>query len=172
MQEHCQSDWSHSCIAFLANKDEMTPMELNQAVLSLLQKVPILERLDLPRLKVVAAKFHHHYAKAGEIIIEENDMDKELYIIVQGKVIVSKASAYGQQKIAQLGPADFFGEIALLKNVPRTARVTAEENSHFIVLTAHDFMKFYEEFPPAIRDDMQLIIQKRIEEMHIKMQVY
>lgn len=152
--------------------DGKDTMHADQTVLSLLQKVPILERLDLTRLKVVAEKFHHQHAKAGDIIIEENDTDKELYVIVHGKVQVSKNSVYGQQKIATLSDKNFFGEIALLKNVVRTARVTAEEDSHFLVLNAQDFMRFYEEFPPAIRDDMQLIIQKRIEEMHIKMQVY
>jgi CRP-like cAMP-binding protein len=62
----------------------------------------------------------------------EGDEGDRVFIIETGNVVVSKAGRF----VARLGPADFFGEIALLRNVPRTASVTAETDFRSMRCTA------------------------------------
>jgi MFS family permease len=73
---------------------------------------------------------------AGEVIIKEGDAGDRFYLIEAGKVVVSKAGA----PLVSLGPGDFFGEIALLRDVPRTATVKAEEPCTLQALDREHFL--------------------------------
>ena len=53
----------------------------------------------------------------------------------------------GHRPIAQLGPGDFFGEIALLESVPRTATVRAEGIARLLVIGHREFHALMDEFP-------------------------
>lgn len=61
----------------------------------------------------------------GSIIISENGLDQDAYIIVTGCVEVFKNSPSGRVNIAELGPGQIFGEMALILERPRTASVEA-----------------------------------------------
>lgn len=141
---------------------DMLPRGSN--IISLLQRVPILERLDIQQLRVLATKFHLYSVNEGTVIIKEGDPGKDLFIIVSGEVLVTKATVYGPKKLAKLGPTDFFGEIALLKNMLRTASVTASTACMLLTLDQHSFLDLYQFLPPETRDDIQIIIAKRLAE--------
>ena len=55
-----------------------------------------------------------------------------------------------------------------MKNIPRTARITAKTACEFLTLEAVDFLHLYEHFPPQLRSDLQILVTKRLEEQHIK----
>ncbi|HXX69081.1 MAG TPA: Stp1/IreP family PP2C-type Ser/Thr phosphatase [Polyangiaceae bacterium] len=59
--------------------------------------------------------------KEGEVVIREGDRGDELFIVLEGKVRVSR----GDQTITHLGPGEHVGEMALIRSVPRSATVTA-----------------------------------------------
>ncbi|MDD2420555.1 MAG: DUF2225 domain-containing protein [Heliobacteriaceae bacterium] len=77
---------------------------------------------------------------ADDIIFYEGDLGKELYIILSGKVNIYINSIDGfPMDIAHLGPGDFFGEMSLLEDLPRSATVQAFENTIVLVIDESNF---------------------------------
>jgi CRP/FNR family transcriptional regulator, cyclic AMP receptor protein len=71
----------------------------------------------------------------GKVLTREGQSGSEFFVIVDGEVSVTKNG----QEIRTLGPGDFFGEIALLEDTPRTATVVAKTPLRFFVLTRRSF---------------------------------
>jgi CRP/FNR family cyclic AMP-dependent transcriptional regulator len=71
----------------------------------------------------------------GRALTREGQSGSEFFVIIDGEVGVSKDG----KEIRTLGPGDFFGEIALLEDTPRTATVTAKTPLRFFVLTRQAF---------------------------------
>ena len=133
-----------------------------QDKVSMLKKILLLSRMDEPDLRVLSEKCQIESAPAKKIVVEEGDRGDKMYMIESGQVIVSRKTHYGQRQIAVLGPGDFFGEISILKHIPRTARVTTKTNCQFLTLDMLNFLKIYEHLPAHVRDDMQIIVAKRL----------
>jgi len=76
----------------------------------------------------------------GDVIIREGDPGREMYIIKSGSVDVIKSDGDIEIILATLSRGDFFGEMAILENIYRTATVKASETSRLIVLTTGNFM--------------------------------
>jgi MFS family permease len=90
--------------------------------MSLLRSVSIFAPLDGATLQQLAARLERVPALAGTEVIREGDPGDRFYVVGQGLMLVTNAGL----RTARLEPGDYFGEIALLRNVPRTATVTAE----------------------------------------------
>ena len=75
-------------------------------------------------------------AETDHIIFKKGDIGDNSYIIVSGEVEVTVPDALGNDIIiARLSKGDFFGEISLLKRIPRTATVRTTKPSKFVVIT-------------------------------------
>ncbi len=77
----------------------------------------------------------------GEVIIKEGDLGREMFIIKSGSVEVMKKDDDGKMIVlATLERGDFFGEMAILENAPRTAMVIARETTSLLVLNVGSFL--------------------------------
>jgi CRP/FNR family cyclic AMP-dependent transcriptional regulator len=113
------------------------------AKIDLLRKVPLFagcSRAELRELALVADELD---LREGRILVREGRPGREFFILVDGNVRVSK----GGRKLAELGPGDWFGEIALLTNTPRTATVTATSPIRVLVVTDRAFRRVVELMP-------------------------
>jgi predicted MFS family arabinose efflux permease len=72
----------------------------------------------------------------GTVVVRQGDPSDRFYVIVRGCVEVTQ----GEQRLRVEGPGDFFGEIGLLRDVPRTATVTALQETALLTLTREDFL--------------------------------
>jgi CPA2 family monovalent cation:H+ antiporter-2 len=132
-----------------ANKT-FTPEELAE-------RFPLFEGLTPEQREVLVIHFEPRTAQPGERIIRAGDKADTVYFIVAGQVEVS----VGNRRI-KLGPGDFFGEMALISGLPRTADVTALDYSKFATLSRRDFRQFLARYP-AIRDRIATLASKRRE---------
>jgi CRP/FNR family transcriptional regulator, cyclic AMP receptor protein len=86
--------------------------------------------------------------QAGQVIFHLNDPAGLLYIITSGKVKISQSTADGQgATLAILGAGDFFGELALLDDSPRSATAEAIQTTETLTLHREEFMDFIDHNP-------------------------
>ncbi|MFL6079629.1 MAG: MFS transporter [Ornithinibacter sp.] len=104
--------------------------------LALLRGVPLLDALPLPALETVARQLEHVVVPAGETVFRQGDPGDRFYVVVAGT-----AQVVGDgQPITDLGPGSSFGEIALLRRVPRTATVRAVDDLRLESLRGERFL--------------------------------
>lgn len=106
------------------------------ADISLLRGTSIFGPLGLASLERVARHLIPVDAGAGTVLIREGEPGDRFYLIVDGSLSVSRGGA----ELAVLGPGDFVGEIALLRDVPRTATVIATVASSLRALDREHFL--------------------------------
>jgi CRP-like cAMP-binding protein len=92
------------------------------------------------------AKFLKHFSK-GTVLFEEGDEGEELYIIRSGKVAIKKRVPHGEHTLAVLEKGDFFGEMALLERIPRSAGAQMADDGDLIVLGSQDFDEMLKNIP-------------------------
>ena len=114
--------------------------EIDRAVapapeLELVERVPMFGPLSVAAKERVAANLVPLSADAGQVVIRAGEVGDRFYIVAEGELEVS---AEGLQATA--AEADYFGEIALLRDVPRTATVTALVDSRLYALQREDFL--------------------------------
>ena len=114
----------------------------------LFRQVPLfsgLEAEDLESLISVATR--RKYPKDG-VIFFEHDVGDALFMILSGKVKVTILSDDGREIIlAMLSDGDFFGEMSLLDNQPRSATAIAIQETEIVVLHQRDFLSIVEKRP-------------------------
>jgi MFS family permease len=123
------------------------------ADVALLRRTPIFGPLGVANLERVARNLIPLQAAPGDVIIREGDPGDRFYVIGDGAVEVSRAG----EPLAKLGAGDFFGEIALLRNVPRMATVIATEATSLRALEQYRFLAALTGSPAgavALREEM------------------
>ncbi|HET7902060.1 MAG TPA: MFS transporter [Candidatus Nanopelagicales bacterium] len=106
------------------------------AELELLSQIPLFGPLEPKSLEDVARQLKRREVRAGEAVITEGDVGDRFYIVEFGRT----TATHGGQVLSSQGPGDPFGEIALLRDVPRTATVTADEDSVLLYLERDEFL--------------------------------
>jgi CRP-like cAMP-binding protein len=110
--------------------------------------VPLFSGLKREDLISLSERFQRHTIDAGEEIITEGDTDRSLFVIVHGSVdIIKSRGGTNERKLCTLGPLEYFGEMALIDDLARSASVVAKENTEILSLDERDFRKEIEGNP-------------------------
>ncbi|GAB4293070.1 MAG: hypothetical protein Kow0090_07250 [Myxococcota bacterium] len=118
-----------------------------ETMTDLLRRSQFLKSINLFRdlaadvLMTLSTKLTVEKFGAGSEIVREGEEGDKFYIIQEGDVEVLKATSEGCKRVAELKAGDYFGEIALIKNVPRTATVKAKSDVRLLSLTHSDFIR-------------------------------
>lgn len=123
----------------------------------LIRKVPLFSHLSRKQLAQVARVADEIDLREGKEMTREGAPGREFFVILEGSADVRK----GRRKINSLQPGDFFGEIALVTSVPRTATVTATSPVRALVVTDRSFRHLLEE-SPDIKTRVMLAMAARL----------
>ena len=99
-----------------------TGANVPQVEIQLLRSIPIFGPLPAPSLEGLARELETMEVHPGDVVVREGDRGEEYYAIASGQLTVSQ----GGQAIRVLSRGDGFGELALIRDVPRSASVTAD----------------------------------------------
>jgi serine/threonine protein phosphatase PrpC len=102
-----------------------------------LANMPLFARLTERELLRVMQSVEVRAFTDGQSVIQEGDKGDELFIVLEGKVRVSR----GEQTLTHLGPGEHVGEMALIRSVPRSATVTAVGGAELIAIRRADFFE-------------------------------
>jgi CRP-like cAMP-binding protein len=94
------------------------------------ERIPLFEHVSKKGLRSIVSAATEIDVRAGQRLVAEGEYDRDLFVITRGEATVTK----GGRKLSTLGPGDFFGELALLARIARTATVTATTDMRVVVL--------------------------------------
>ncbi|TPX33320.1 hypothetical protein SmJEL517_g03772 [Synchytrium microbalum] len=119
-----------------------------EVVTGRMQKIPVFSDCSLSVLRSLAGVMSLETWAAGSTPIRKGDLGRAMYCIVKGgaQVVGEDGTVY-----AELGPGSILGEVALLKNVPRTENIQAVEDTDVLLLSAAALERVMAEFPQAHR---------------------
>jgi len=123
-----------------------------------MRAVPLFARLGKRELADVAALADEVEMEAGHTVVREGDRGREFVVLLEGEARVER----GGETLRTLGPGDFFGEIALVARVPRTASVTTATPVKALVIADQGFRSLMAS-TPAIQQKVLEAFAERVE---------
>jgi CRP/FNR family cyclic AMP-dependent transcriptional regulator len=122
--------------------------EVPVSVAKTLRGVPLFAHLGDEELGPLAAAARERPYPRNSVIVFADDPGDALFVVAAGQVKVVLGAEDGREVIlAVLGPGDFFGELALIDDQPRSAHVIAMEDARLLVLRRDDFQRALETYP-------------------------
>jgi CRP-like cAMP-binding protein len=107
-----------------------------------LRQLPFFAGVPDEALAVLAARSRWHTFAAGEVVVDSGDATDEVFFVAEGAVRVVVRTALGYESILNdLGAGSFFGELAAIDGVPRSANVTALQRTRLCAVPGAAFME-------------------------------
>lgn len=129
----------------------------------LLKKIPLFSRLDKHALQQVAQIADEIDLPAGKEMATEGDRGREFFVLLKGEAHVTK----GGRQINTMKEGDFFGEIALVTKMPRTATVTAKGDVDVLVITERAFDELLKKEPAIGRAVAEALAERVAPELPV-----
>lgn len=109
-----------------------------------LQNTSLFRSLKPLEIKFVDGLMHERRFLPDEIVFDEGEEGQALYLVMSGRMQISRIHNGQRQILNEVGPGNFFGDLALLDDSPRSAQVRALEASELAVFFRDDFLALME----------------------------
>ena len=120
-----------------------------------LREVPLFSEMDDQEVADIREIMEEVKFKPGQVIIREGEPGDLFYVVTEGRAQVLIRDADGNELgLSEVGPGGFFGELSMLTNLPRSARVRALDDVTTLVLERDDFFEFLRTHAHAAIDVM------------------
>ena len=129
----------------------------------LIRKVPLFSKLSKKGLADVAHIADEVDLHKGKVMATEGDRGREFFILLEGEADVTK----GDRSINTMREGDFFGEVALVTKMPRTASVTATTDVRVLVITERDFGGLLKRSPEVGRGVAEALAERIAPELPV-----
>jgi len=135
-------------------------------VVGMLRRMPAFREMPLAQVAMLASAMKPVRVPAGDSVVRQGEVGTALYVIASGELEVLVASGEAPpRRVAVLGPGEYFGEIALIESVPRTATVSALTDCELLALEKQDFDRRLGKSLAAIQE-IGRISSRRRREIH------
>jgi CRP/FNR family transcriptional regulator, cyclic AMP receptor protein len=121
-----------------------------------LRRAPLFSDLSKDELQQLAKVTEDLEVEEGKVLCREGEPAQEFFVIIDGEVEVTRQG----RRLSTLSDGDFFGEIALLEDIPRTATVTATKPLRFFVLTRQAFWSTVDRNPQVERKVLRALAKR------------
>ncbi len=149
---------------------EPTDLERVTKALATIELFEGIEEAGLRELAMIASEESY---RLGDVIFKEGDAGGALYLILEGKVRISReVSGMGEEALAVLGPGDAFGEMALIDEFPRSADARVHERCRLLVISKdalEDLLFLNRDLAYEILWNFVKILSSRLRETNDKM---
>ena len=125
-------------------------MARHDAYIEHLTQVPLFSACSKDELRKLARRTTDIPVPEGQVLCKEGERGLEFFVVVSGRANVTRRG----RKVGELGPGDFFGELALLVDADRNATVTALTPMEAIVLSRREFEAALADAPRMTRKIM------------------
>lgn len=145
----------------------------HSATVDALRQCALFAHVDDDGLRALAGLMRRRRFRRNEVIFHEGDIGDSLQVVVSGSVKIVLASPDGEEAIlASLKPGDFFGELALLDDAPRSTTATAMEPTETTALPRDQFLRLLSEDPRLVQALFRALAEElrrltgHVEELH------
>ena len=118
-------------------------MASKRAYVEHLRKIPLFESFSQKDLEKIAKAGDEVSMPAGSLIIDQGQMGREAFVVLDGSVTVKRNG----KKVATLGAGSIVGELSLLDHGPRTATAMCETDCTLLVLSQRTFLAVIDDVP-------------------------
>jgi voltage-gated potassium channel len=124
-------------------------------------KMPLFSHLEASRIAEITGLLKRQVVPTHSVIVQRGEPADSMFFIMAGEVEVDV-----QPHPVRLGPGQYFGEIALLRDTVRTATVRARKETQLLALDAADFRRLLESHP-ELKASIAEVAERRIAEAHL-----
>ena len=126
-----------------------------------LSRVPLFALLQREELERLAEQTEEHRVEAGTVIIREGDLDRRMFMIDSGRAsVVIGLGSSKERTLVELGPCSYFGEMALIDDMLRSASVLALEETRLLSLQADTLLDSIGSHPSLAMELLQTMSRR------------
>jgi CRP-like cAMP-binding protein len=124
-----------------------------------LARMPLFRQASPSELDPILDRLRAEEFAPGAVIIRQGDVGDRFYLVRRGRVVVTVADAAGERVLGEMGPGEYFGEMALLSDAPRSASVRAVEPTAVWSMGKDDFQALVDQF--HLRSTLSSEVERR-----------
>jgi diguanylate cyclase (GGDEF)-like protein len=133
-----------------------------------LARLPLFAGLPRRALDQLARVTEDLEFPAGKVLCREDERPREFFMVVEGAADVTR----GGDHVRRLGAGEFFGQLALIEDAPRSTTVTAATRLRVLVLSRHAFWRLLEESPEVERRVLRALVAENVAERAVVEEAY
>jgi len=145
-------------------------------IIDIFKKLQLFSELDNAAIRELTLLAEERLFHKGDTIFEESTAGQSIMVIVSGEVrITQRARVSGEETLTVLKPGDFFGEMALLDELPRSATAIAHSDTFMLEISREKFLRFIEKDTVSgvkILFTLARILSFRLREADVKIKAF
>jgi len=137
-----------------------------------LKHVPLFSMMNEEDLDRIAGASKEKLYRSGAVIIQEGEEDTRLFMVMRGEVqIIKDMGSLEERHLRKIGPSGYFGEMALIDNMERSASVVAREDTALLCLERWDLQQEIQRYPGMAMELLKMLSRRirAIEKWTIRM---